>query len=279
MTSFAEIARAWPRDEAEAFLAAWRERAAGRSAWFADVVGDATGSRPATDLEGLTDAWRFLCARGFPGDEPPAPEPGWPEWYVAGDPYAEGLTQPDAWLVDGLVFFAGEVLIAEYAGVHWGMTTESMLAVYQQPILAGFWTGDYPKPLNVLNQMLRAVHRIRRGDTDAEGWLATFLARWADRATAPASPRTPGVDVTDVDVVPSEHATWDLEIWIVEGTEQALGRERFRSLRDRFAAIDAFAEVAWEDREVFLVRLAHPTSPEVAAAEVGTVMQELAAET
>jgi hypothetical protein len=155
------------------------------------------------------------------------------------------------------------------------MSTVDKLAVYQQPVLLGFWTGAHPKPLDLRNQALRAAHAIRRGE-DPRAWPHDLLERWAGLARPPEQPRDTGVDLTDIEVVPSQHAGWDLEVWIPEGAEQELGRDRFSMLLDRLTEIEAFGEVAWEDREVFLVRLAAPIAPETAVSEVTATIQALA---
>jgi hypothetical protein len=53
-----------------------------------------------------------------------------------------------------------------------------------------------------------------------------------------------------------DHPRWNAQIWIPEGAETVLGSERFQDLAERISRLKGVEDLAWEDREVMLVRLA-----------------------
>jgi hypothetical protein len=63
------------------------------------------------------------------------------------------------------------------------------------------------------------------------------------------------VDEIGVDPVEKDR-DWNAQIWIPEYAEPILGGEIFESLESRLSAIPGIERLAWEDREVFLVRVA-----------------------
>jgi hypothetical protein len=69
------------------------------------------------------------------------------------------------------------------------------------------------------------------------------------------------IDEIAVDAVERDH-DWNAQIWIPEYAEPVLGGEIFDALEARLGAIPGIEQLAWEDREVFLVRVATGTSLE-----------------
>jgi hypothetical protein len=53
---------------------------------------------------------------------------------------------------------------------------------------------------------------------------------------------------------------WNYQFWIPEYAEPTLGEAIFESLEGRLAAISGVERLGWEDREVFLARIAPGTS-------------------
>ena len=66
---------------------------------------------------------------------------------------------------------------------------------------------------------------------------------------------------------------WNYEFWIPEYAEPILGQEIFESLEGRFRAIPGIERLAWEDREVFLARVAGGTSREFLLEQVSDIMR------
>ncbi len=79
--------------------------------------------------------------------------------------------------------------------------------------------------------------------------------------------------IEEVGVDPMEgDPDWNAQIWIPEYAEPVLGQELFEGLEARLRAIPGVERLAWEDREVFLVRVARGTNLEdVQAHAVATV--------
>jgi hypothetical protein len=69
------------------------------------------------------------------------------------------------------------------------------------------------------------------------------------------------IDEIGVDPVDDDRE-WNAQIWIPEYAEPVLGRDIFESLEARLGAIPGIERLAWEDREVFLARVAKGTSIE-----------------
>ena len=66
------------------------------------------------------------------------------------------------------------------------------------------------------------------------------------------------IDEIGVDPVDGDR-DWNAQIWIPEYAEPILGREIFDGLEARLGAIPGIERLAWEDREVFLARVAKGT--------------------
>jgi hypothetical protein len=69
------------------------------------------------------------------------------------------------------------------------------------------------------------------------------------------------VDEIGVDPIDGDR-DWNAQIWIPEYAEPVLGREIFDSLEARLRAIPGVERLVWEDREVFLARVAKNTELE-----------------
>jgi hypothetical protein len=50
------------------------------------------------------------------------------------------------------------------------------------------------------------------------------------------------------------HDRFNIQIWIPEGAEWALGEERFEGLVDRLRQLEGVSDLVQEDREVYLAR-------------------------
>jgi hypothetical protein len=69
------------------------------------------------------------------------------------------------------------------------------------------------------------------------------------------------IDEIGVDPVDGDR-DWNAQIWIPEYAEPILGGEIFESLEARLGAIPGIERLVWEDREVFLARVANGTDLE-----------------
>jgi hypothetical protein len=66
------------------------------------------------------------------------------------------------------------------------------------------------------------------------------------------------IDEIDVGKIEKD-ADWNVEIWIPEYAEAVLGEEPFAGLEAQLAGLPGVERLAWEDREVFLARVAAGT--------------------
>ena len=80
------------------------------------------------------------------------------------------------------------------------------------------------------------------------------------------------IDEIGVEPVEGDH-DWNAQIWIPEYGEPVLGGEIFDSLEGRLGAIPGIERLGWEDREVFLARLAEGTSLEDIRSHVVNVVR------
>ena len=71
---------------------------------------------------------------------------------------------------------------------------------------------------------------------------------------------------------------WNAQIWIPEYAEPILGEDLFQELEPRLAALSGIERLAWEDREVFLARLAKGTDWTALQAQVVDVVSGLVRE-
>ena len=69
------------------------------------------------------------------------------------------------------------------------------------------------------------------------------------------------IEEIDVEAVEGDR-DWNYQLWIPEYAEPILGEAIFKSLEGRLAAIPGVERLGWEDREVFLARVARGTSPD-----------------
>ncbi|MCA1572660.1 MAG: hypothetical protein LC798_20660 [Chloroflexi bacterium] len=74
-------------------------------------------------------------------------------------------------------------------------------------------------------------------------------------------------------VDPYDGDPWNAQIWIPEGAEAVLGTERFRRLGDRIGRLKGVEELAWEDREVMLIRVAPGIDPDDLRRRVVTMLR------
>ncbi|MGH2455494.1 MAG: hypothetical protein ACRDHD_04475 [Candidatus Limnocylindria bacterium] len=66
---------------------------------------------------------------------------------------------------------------------------------------------------------------------------------------------------------------WNAQIWIPERAEAVLGPDRFARLGDRIGRLKGVGDLAWEDREVMLVRISSDVEPEDLRRRVAAVLR------
>ncbi len=85
------------------------------------------------------------------------------------------------------------------------------------------------------------------------------------------------IDELDVQAI-DDDPDWNVQFWLPEYAEPILGEAVFESLEQRIRAIPGVERLAWEDREVFLAKVAPGTSPEALHERLTEVVREADAE-
>jgi hypothetical protein len=85
------------------------------------------------------------------------------------------------------------------------------------------------------------------------------------------------IDELDVQAIDSD-PDWNVQFWLPEYAEPILGETIFESLEQRIRAIPGVERLAWEDREVFLAKVAPGTSPETLHERLTEIVRDAAAE-
>jgi hypothetical protein len=85
------------------------------------------------------------------------------------------------------------------------------------------------------------------------------------------------IDELDVQAIDGD-PDWNVQFWLPEYAEPILGETVFGSLEQRIRAIPGVERLAWEDREVFLAKVAPGTSPETLHERFTEVVREAVAE-
>ena len=85
--------------------------------------------------------------------------------------------------------------------------------------------------------------------------------------------------IDELDVQPiDDDPDWNIQFWLPEYAEPVLGEAIFESLEQRIRSIPGVERLAWEDREVFLAKVAAGTSPESLHERLTEVVREAVAE-
>ena len=182
-----------------------------------------------------------------------------PEWY--GEVHRRyGWSPYGAALVEGLMAYVAQIY-RDVAGrdADWVLNTDRRHAHFHQPVmrdgrLAPSWT-----------QVAGSVAKRQRGEP------AGGLRRAVESVLSTWTPVPGSVDGADLrlDVGPSGHPDFDVEVSLPEDLADTLGQEAYASLEDRFAAVPGVAAAVFEDRDRCLLRLA----PGVDAASVRPPLQ------
>ena len=85
---------------------------------------------------------------------------------------------------------------------------------------------------------------------------------WSSFGRDPLALDADPLPLDEVAVDPYDGDPWNAQIWIPEGAEAVLGTERFERLGDRILRLKGVEDLAWEDREVMLIRVAPGLDPD-----------------
>ena len=176
-----------------------------------------------------------------------------PDWAAPVTMGASGrLSSESLWLIDGAASHLAASLRSLEPALHWALCTDRIDAYYQRTVLEPVHLAP-PVPATAIFRQLGA-------DEPDREWLAKAWDAWINtlelvRENPHALDADP-LPLDEVAVDAFEGDPWNAQVWIPEGAEAVLGTERFERLAERIGRLKGVEELAWEDREVMLVRLA-----------------------
>jgi len=193
--------------------------------------------------------------------------PGWASAASIGP--VRRLSGEGLWLIDGAATHVAASLRSLEPTLHWELCTDRIDVNYQRTVLAPIHLAP-PVPASAIFRQLAS------DDPDGE-WLAGAWDAWIEavelvRRNPQAFDADP-LPLDEVAVDPYDGDPWNAQIWIPEGAEAVLGSERFRRLGERIGRLKGVEELAWEDREVMLVRVAPGIDPDDLRRRVVTMLR------
>jgi hypothetical protein len=244
------------RQEAEDALRQYVESEEDRLRWFEAKLVEA-GGEPDYTRESLRAAGVLVRDRL----RPPAGQPM---------PF-EHLGDEGRQLIDGVAAYFAACLRRRHPQLGWRLDTYPKSAFYQRPILAGVPGFELYPPTPVATRLLAAWSEEPQDDD----WLVKLFDGWAGRLHRPKAVAMP---IDDIDVVRIEDdPEWDVEIWIPEYAEQALGDAEYQRLPVRLGRVPGIRKLAWEDRERFLARVEKDTELDEVKSSIAEAMRQAAA--
>jgi alpha-beta hydrolase superfamily lysophospholipase len=242
---FERISRAQAVAEFEAYVAGEGERLRR----FHEIVARLGGPPLDSDAESM-DRFGAWLLDALEWGEPPADPPFWAPPSGTG----HALSADSIALIDGLATFIAACYRALAPQLEWRLCTTKIDAYYQRPLLEPLHLAPPIPAIKVLS--------VARQDEPDRHWLGSIWAAWERNLDVirargfvdePADP----LPLDEVAVDPYDHDRFNAQIWIPEGAEVALGEARFAELATRLARLKGIEDLVHEDREVFLIRVAH----------------------
>ena len=249
--AWSRLTRAEATAAHEAYVASEDERLAR----FRDQVARGGGPELTTSREGMVHlgAWLLDAVEVGPRDVDP---PAWAKVALIGP--MRRLSSESLWLIDGAATHVAASLRSLEPTLHWELCTDRIDANYQRTVLEPIHLAPPVPATGFFNQ-------LTKDEPDGE-WLARPWDAWVEaiemvRAHPDALDADP-LPLDEVAVDPYDGDRWNAQIWIPEGAEAVLGTERFERLETQIRRLKGVEDLAWEDREVMLVRVAPGTDPE-----------------
>ncbi|MGH2418464.1 MAG: hypothetical protein ACRDFY_09045, partial [Candidatus Limnocylindria bacterium] len=237
------------RAEAAAAHEAYVAGEADRLARFHDLVARRRGPELTATREGMAQlgAWLLEAMEVGPWDPD---RPGWAQDAVSG--LGRRLSSESLWLIDGAASHVAASLRSLEPTLRWELCTDRIDANYHRTVLEPIHLAP-PVPAIAITRELTKDEP--NGDWLAGTWDAWMVAVKAVREHPQALDPDP-LPLDEVAVDPYDDGPWNAQIWIPEGAEAVLGSERFDRLGERIRRLTGIEDLAWEDREVMLIRLA-----------------------
>ena len=179
------------------------------------------------------------------------------------------LSSGSLWLIDGAATHVAASLRSLEPTLHWELCTDRIDATYQRTVLEPIHLAPPVPVTGVFNQ-------LTKDEPDGE-WLARAWDAWVQAVEVvrdnPQALDADPLPLDEVAVDPYDGDPWNAQIWIPEGAEAVLGTELFERLGERIGRLKGIEELAWEDREVMLVRLAPGTDTEDVRRRVVSILR------
>lgn len=192
-----------------------------------------------------------------------------------GDGFPGRVSGDGLWLLDGAARYFAEALCRHHPHLRWMLNRNKIDTLFQQPMLVGFGASGMGRVAPIMPIMRVFTERSR--DEPDEGWLGRSFSYWSHKAVeaeGSVSEEEPPMPIDEVEVTPVVgDPDWDAEIWVPEWAEAVLGERVFGELAGRLSGIEGVVDLAWEDRERFLVRLAAGVDLKRLEADVAAVMR------
>ncbi|MFN2417616.1 MAG: alpha/beta hydrolase, partial [Candidatus Limnocylindria bacterium] len=258
--------RRMPRADATAAHDAYVATENERLARFRDQVARRGGPKLTPTREGMLQLGTWLLDTVEVGARD-VDAPGWASAASIGP--VGRLSSESVWLIDGAATHVAASLRSLEPTLHWELCTDRIDANYQRTVLAPI---HLPPPVPAT-----AIFRQLTSDAPNGEWLAEAWDAWIEAVElVRRNPHAFDVDPLPLDEVavdPYDGDPWNAQIWIPEGAETVLGTERFRRLGDRIGRLKGVEELAWEDREVMLIRVAPGIDPDDLRRRVVTMLR------
>lgn len=248
---WSRMTRAEATSRHEAYVATEDERLAR----FRDQIARRGGPELAATREGMAQLGAWLLDTVEAG----ARDADLPDWVSHASTGPMGrLSSESLWLIDGAASHVAASLRSLEPTLHWELCTDRIDAYYQRTVLEPIHLAP---PVPAI-----AIFRELNKDEPHREWLAgTWDAGIQTLELVRANPQALDADPLPLDEVAVDSYDgdpWNAQIWIPEGAEAVLGTERFERLEVQIRRLKGVEELAWEDREVMLVRLAPGTDPD-----------------
>jgi hypothetical protein len=231
---------------------------------FVATVRELGGPEPGCSREAMAalGAWLIDALEEGPAD---GPVPWWADsWHLGVGPTSR-MSTATLWLLDGLSAWFADCYRAATPGLAWELDTYRRSVTYHRPVL-GALSPPHPAPV---------VVRAARADPPDRDWLARIWDAYTSQPPGPRSAEGPTLDevLDELAVEPSDHAGWDVTIWLPEATEAVVGERAFERLEAAIRSLPGIRELAWEDREVMLAQLEPGVAPEAVRQRVVGVVR------
>ena len=176
-----------------------------------------------------------------------------PEW-------AQGLAGPvrrlsteSLWLIDGTAAYVLASLRESASQVRWELCTDRRDSYLHESLLEPLHLSTDLVVGNLLRSLLASQ--------TTQDWLARIRDPMVNRLETMrgVTESDEALPLGEVAVAPYDGDPWNAQLWIPEGAESVLGRQRFEALAPAIEGLTGVRRLAWEDREVMLVELAPGT--------------------